>query len=198
MRSQRILREAELSPAAVRYHVLATVAVMAVIIVGIPFIPFVAAVVYWYYSRYYRRLRVVLTSRELKVTRGIMVVEEKAIPLEQITDLAVYQGPVMRFMGLKGIKVETAGQTSMGTALVSVIGIEDTDGFRDDVLEQRDRIAERDDPAGAIAAPPSGQGAQAQSAPAQVADPVLMETLAEIRDLLRRIESALSAAARSG
>jgi hypothetical protein len=158
-------------------------------------------------SRYYQRLNVRLTSRELKVRRGILVVEEKSIPLEKITDLAVYQGPVMRAMGLKGIKVETAGQTSTtGSALVTVVGIVDTDDFRDLVLEQRDRIADRDDalplPPGAArgaSLPESGGAAEAGQAGTRavggvvaVADPALLETLAEIRDVLRRIEAAVT------
>jgi putative membrane protein len=209
MRKERILREAEFSPTVVRYHVLASVVGLAVIVIGIPLIPIVAPVVYWYYTRYYRRLRVVLTARELKVRRGIMMVEEKSIPLEKITDLAVYQGPVMRYMDLKGIKVETAGQTSAGTALVQIVGIVDTDGFRDLVLEQRDRIADGDmapaaasvtaAPAEALAGTADGAAIGALGAVgagraggAGGADPVLMETVSEIRDLLRRIESALT------
>lgn len=205
MRRERILQEAEFASNVVRYHVLASVVGLAIVIVGIPLIPIVAPIVHWYYSRYYRRLRVVLTTRELKVRRGIMMIEEKSIPLEKITDLAVYQGPVMRRMGLKGIKVETAGQTSAGTALVQIVGIVDTDGFRDLVLEQRDRIADGDTapattaPSAAPSAPSAAASGAATGALAGTAgggaagaDPVLMETVTEIRDLLRRIETALT------
>jgi putative membrane protein len=104
----------------------------------------------------------------------------------------------MRAMGLKGIRVETAGQTgTIGSALVTVVGIVDTDDFRDLVLEQRDRVADRDD-----APPPSAVAATAVSAggaegAVAAADPALLETLTEIRDLLRRIEAAVSRAASS-
>jgi putative membrane protein len=221
MRRERVLREAEIAPSVVRYHVLATVAALAVTVVGIVVIPIVAPIVYLYYTRYYQRLSVRLTSRELKVRRGILVVEEKSTPLEKITDLAVYQGPVMRAMGLKGIKVETAGQTSTtGSALVTVVGIVDTDDFRDLVLEQRDRVADRDDapplppgtataaragspaaaggageggPAGAGGATEAGQGGTpGVGGVVAVADPALLATLAEIRDVLRRIEAAVA------
>jgi putative membrane protein len=187
MRKERVLREAEFATNVVRYHVLAPAAVLAATVVGIVLIPIVAPIVYFYYSRYYRRLQVRLTSRELKVRRGILVVEEKSIPLEKITDLAVYQGPVMRAMGLKGIKVETAGQTSMGQALVSIIGIVDTDDFRDQVLEQRDRIADRDDEA-----PPTDGDAAGALPTVGASDPAVLATLVEIRDLLQRIETAVS------
>lgn len=191
MRKERVLREAEFAPNVVRYHVLAPVAVMAATVVGIALVPIVAPIMYVYHSRYYRRLSVRLTSRELKIRRGIMVVEEKSIPLEKITDLAVYQGPIMRAMGLKGIKVETAGQTSAtGSPLVTVVGIVDTDDFRDLVLEQRDRIADRDE--APSASPPAAPGSVAGGAGVAASDPALLGTLTEIRDLLRRIEAAVT------
>jgi putative membrane protein len=203
MRKERILHEAQFSPSAVRYHVLSSIVALGVTVVGIPLIPVIAPIVYWYYTRYYRRLRVVLTSRELKVRHGIMVVTEKSIPLEKITDLAVYQGPVMRAMDLKGIRVETPGQTSgPGSALVSIQGILDTDSFRDLVLEQRDRIADRDDttvlnmvdpsPPIVAAKQATASATAAANGTAGTADPALMTILTEIRDLLRRIEEAAS------
>jgi putative membrane protein len=107
----------------------------------------------------------------------VMNREEKSIPLEKITDLAVFQGPIMRRMGLKGIRVETAGQSSGAAALVSIVGIEDTDAFRDGVLAQRDRIAEREE----VERPGGGVPA--------VGEATLLEVVTEIRDILRRIET---------
>jgi putative membrane protein len=187
MRKERVLREAEFTTNVVRYRVLASLAALGISVVGIPLIPIIVPIVYWYYVRYYGKLRVVLTSRELKVRRGLMVVEEKAIPLEKITDLAVYQGPIMRAMGLKGIKVETAGQTTTtGSPLVTVIGIVDTDEFRDLVLEQRDRIADRDDSPASGTLPATGTTGGTSSVVA--GDPAVLAVLTEIRDLLRHIE----------
>jgi putative membrane protein len=186
--SERVLVEAAIAPNAVRYQVLAATAGLAVSIAGILFLPVVVPLVYWYYGRFYRNLRVVLTTRDLKVHRGILIREEKAIPLEKITDLAVVQGPIMRRMGLKAIKVETAGQSSgPSSALVNIVGLADTDGFRDLVLRQRDRIAEREDAATPAAA-----------SPAPTAEAALLETLRDIRDTLRRIESGLKERAPAG
>jgi hypothetical protein len=85
---------------------------------------------------------------------------------------------------------------SQGAALVSIVGIVDTDGFRDLVLEQRDRIADRDD--GPEAAAPASDPVRAGAAAAPGSDPALLATLTEIRDVLQRIESAVSNADRSG
>lgn len=182
---ERVLLEAEIVPNAVRYQVLSTLAALVVAVVGIPLIPFALPLVHWYFTRYYANLRVVLTSRDLKVHRGILNREEKTIPLEKITDLAVFQGPIMRRMGLKGIKVETAGQSSGPGALVNIIGIAQTDDFRDTVLRQRDRVTEREAAIEAAPAPVTpGMTAGAESA--------LLEAVTEIRDTLRRIETALA------
>lgn len=139
------------------------------------------AIIFWYYRRYYASLRVTLTSRDLKVRRGILNREEKSIPLEKITDLAVFQGPIMRHFNLEGIRVETAGQTGAG-ALVSVIGIKNTYSFRDMVLAQRDRIADSDD----IPALP-----RRDSPAATPTNDPLLHTLTAIHETLQRIEDRL-------
>jgi putative membrane protein len=176
----KVLNEAVLAANAVRYKVLAVVAGSAATIIGIPFLPMIAPISAWYWKRYYSRLRVILTSRDLTVHRGVLVTEEKSIPLEKITDLAVFQGPIMRRLGLKGLRVETAGQMSGPGALVSVIGIEDTDAFRDQVLTQRDRITDAD------------AGITATARPSSTPDPEITATLRSIDDTLRRIEQALT------
>jgi len=108
-------------------------------VVTIPLLPFV----WLYYRRYFETLEVVLTTRELQVSRGLLVREEKSIPLEKITDLALFQGPLMRHLGLKGLRVETAGQSGDGSALVRLVGIRDVEDFRDAALDQRDKVTER-------------------------------------------------------
>lgn len=182
MSQGKLLREAAITDNAIRYQVLAIVLAFSVTIVGIPLLLIAVPLAQWYWGRYYQNLRVVLTTRELKVHRGILNREEKSIPLEKITDLAVYQGPVMRWLDLKGIKVETAGQSSGASALVSVVGIDDTDGFRDAVLAQRDRITDRDQDPAALPA----------QAPTAAADTALLDAVSEIRDSLRRIEAAVT------
>ncbi|HSH44280.1 MAG TPA: PH domain-containing protein [Longimicrobiales bacterium] len=182
-RSENVLLEPGTSPNAVKYQVLSTVAVSVGSIIGIPLLLFVVPISLWYWPRYYAHLRMVLTTRDLKVSRGIMNREEKSIPLEKITDLAVYQGPIMRWLGLKGIRVETAGQSDAGSALVKVVGLDGVDAFRDRVLSQRDRITDGDQ--GALASASTVD--RAPSGP----DPASAELLAEIRDALLRIEDAL-------
>ena len=175
-KAPRVLRTADFSPRAVRYSLLSLTIVLAASIVGILAIPFVLPFAWWYYRRFYATLEVVLTSRELQVSRGVLNRHEKSIPLEKVTDLAVIQGPVMRMMDIKGLQVETAGQSGAGGALVRLIGIVDTDDFRDDALDQRDKVTD---------APDSDTGAASAEDSAAL--------LAEIRDTLQRIEARMDA-----
>ena len=179
-KAPRVLRVAEISPQALRYSLLSLTVALVCTLVGIFALPFVLPFAWWYYKRFYGTLDVVLTSRELQVSRGVLIRQEKSIPLEKITDLAVIQGPIMRFMGIKGLQVETAGQSSTpGGALVKLIGILDTDGFRDDALDQRDKVTDRPD------AEPSPGPAQATTGETTV-------LLSEIRDTLKRIDARLA------
>ncbi|MGY6555091.1 MAG: PH domain-containing protein [Wenzhouxiangella sp.] len=176
---ERVLREAEFIPGVIQYHLWGTVIILVCSVFLIPLLPIVVPLTVYYYRRHYQRLRVVLTNRDLKIHRGIWVREEKSIPLEKITDLRVFQGPVMRHFGVTGLAVETAGQTSAG-ALATVHGIVDTEAFRDHVLEQRDRIADAED---------DGAGAVAAAGAAQPGNAEVLAMLGEIRDVLQRIEN---------
>lgn len=196
MAQERILEEATFAPDVVRYFGISTAVTMACMVFLIPVIPIVIPLVVLYQRKQYARLRVYLTTRDLKVHRGVLTREEKAIPLEKITDLAVFQGPIMRRFGLKGIRVETAGQSAGPGALVSIIGIENTDGFRDMVLAQRDRITDSDDRpagvgAGAEPAQLPGASTDASRASTGAADSAHLAALRDIHDTLRRIEEAL-------
>jgi putative membrane protein len=178
--SGRVLKEATFSPRAVTYQAIAVGLGFAASIVGIPLIVFAVPIAILYWTKQYSRMQVILTSRDLKVNRGVLVREEKAVPLEKITDLATFQGPLMRYFGLKGLRVETAGQSGQGSALVKVIGIEDTDEFRELVLRQRDRITESD-----AADQPTA------AVPAAALGEETIERLRSIDETLRRIEKAL-------
>jgi putative membrane protein len=172
-----ILRQAEIMPEVIRYHLCGVIVLSVLTVVGIPLLLITLPLTNYLLKRYYESLEIVLTRRDLKVRRGILNIEEKSIPLEKITDLAIYQGWIMRQFGLKGIRVETAGQSSQG-ALVSIVGVAAVDEFRDAVLNQRDRISDEED-----------DGKPPPSAPPTDNDTTAL--LTDIRDSLVRIEARL-------
>lgn len=114
---------------------LITVAPLPIYILGLP-------LWLWIAEKQYQSMSCEVTAKFLKYRHGIWTREEKNVPLEQITDLGVVEGPLMRYFGIKKLSVETAGQSSQG-ALVTLLAIEDAEAFRDDVLDQRDKLREK-------------------------------------------------------
>ncbi|RFF28948.1 MULTISPECIES: PH domain-containing protein [unclassified Wenzhouxiangella] len=178
-----VLREASIKPEVIRYQMWGTAILVTCTVVAIPLLPLILPIVYYFTKRYYARLEIVLTRRDLKVRRGIWNVEEKSVPLEKITDLALNQGPIMRLFDIKGMKVETAGQSSEG-ALVTIVGIDGVDEFRDAVLDQRDRVSDWQEEDEDAARPQAGAREEATAGS--------LEVLGEIRDSLKRIEQNLA------
>ncbi len=118
-----------------KYWLLATPIIFACTIVLIPLIPVYLVIASFFVDRYLDNIECTLTERNLIIKKGILNKVESTVPLGKITDLQMYQGPIMRHFGIKGFRVETAGQSSgPGGHLVNMIGIVDTDGFREAVL----------------------------------------------------------------
>lgn len=176
-REARVLQTAEFESGVKSYWLLSGTLILLVTIVGIPLIPIYLILGFLFTGKYLDAMECELTDRSLRVKKGLLNKLEKTVPLDKITDLAHYQGPVMRMMGLEGLKLETAGQSSgPGGSLVSLVGVKNARAFRDAVLSQRDAVTES---RGNTAAPaPVGSVSQ---------DAVLVE----IRDALLRIEERL-------
>jgi putative membrane protein len=180
MSDHPILREAEFNRAAIKkYYLWQPAIVMACTVVLIPVIPIVLVITMLIIDRYIDRLSCTLTERTLEIKKGLLNRVESTVPLEKVTDLQMYQGPIMRWLGLHGFKVETAGQTSgaAGGSLVNMIGIVEAPAFRRAVLAQRDRLAD------------SGGKRRSTADTGEEIDEG--RVLVEIRDALVRIEAKL-------
>jgi putative membrane protein len=180
MNDETIIRQAEFDPKVRTYWLLSGVLLCVVTVVGIPLLLLWIPIGLMLTGRYLDRMDCVLTAKALKVKKGILVRVEKTIPLDKITDMAVVQGPIMRYFDICKLTVETAGQSGPG-ALVALIGIVDAKSFRESVLEQRDIVNNQEK---------SGASNFTQSSTVDGAD-----TLEQVRDSLLRIEKLLSAQA---
>ena len=176
LREEGVLRKAEFDPKVRTYWLLSGAWILAVSIVGIPLLPLWFAIGKAITGRYLRHMKCVLTEKTLQVGKGTLTKVEKTVPLDQITDLGLVQGPIMRFLGLEALSVETAGQSSEG-ALVKLVGIVDTRQFRDAVLTQRDTLV-------SALANMGRSSAEVPAAGKSSSDDVL----GDIRDTLHRIE----------
>jgi uncharacterized membrane protein YdbT with pleckstrin-like domain len=125
----------------------------------------------WYVRRSFEALKCELHERTLVVKRGIFFKVEKTIPLDKIQDLTVKEGPLLRMLGLRSLKIETAGQGTPGASEADLIGIVNPLAFRDEVLRQKDSLS---------AVPVSRPGTDEGTSGA-------IELLTEIRDLLSQI-----------
>lgn len=174
-----VLLSAEFSPKVQTYWLLSGAWILTASVVGIILLPFWYVIGKYFTGRYLSHMRCVLTERTLQVSKGALNRVEKTVPLDQITDLGLVQGPVMRFLGLEAISVETPGQSAEG-ALIKLTGIVDTRDFRDAVLAQRDKLL----------ADSSGENRPSKAA----ADAPVQsgEILRDIRDTLHRIERRLA------
>ncbi|MEO1717773.1 MAG: PH domain-containing protein [Planctomycetota bacterium] len=171
-----ILRTAAFNPKVKAYFLVRSALICVGTIIFIPLIPFVLLLGAFFIQKYLDNLSCVLTDRTLELKRGILNKTESTIPLEKITDLQMFQGPVMRHFGVHGFKVETAGQTVGVGSLMSVIGIENAPEFRQGVLAQRDAVHDGPSSPKTVASPTQ------QTSPSEIA---------EIRDAILRIEKLL-------
>ena len=96
------------------------------------------------------------------------------------------EGPILRYLGLCSLSIETAGGgqgSAMGSA--SLPGVANAQEFRDLVLDQRDLVATGP---GALSAVVESDFVSSVSSPPEAGDAVLVE----IRDSLLRIEAQLA------
>jgi len=176
MTEEKALWEAEFNPGIRQYWLLTGAWILAITVVGIPLLLFWFPFGLYITQRYLERMRCTLTTRSLKVEKGILIRQEKSIPLDKITDVGLVQGPIMRMLELESIAVETAGQNIQGRPNLRLDGIIDGRKFRDAVLRQRDKVMDLDTRRETAEPPPAAAASE---------DTVLLR---EIRDILKRMD----------
>jgi putative membrane protein len=137
--SEKIIINATFNPAVKTYWLISLLLVSTLTIVGIPFLIISIPIFFVISGKILAAMSAIVTERKLVVKRGVFNKEEKSIPLEKITDVAMVQGPLMRVFNLYRLSFETAGQSAQG-ALVSLIGINEADTFRETILAQKDKL----------------------------------------------------------
>lgn len=175
-RRASVLLKAEFNPRIKAYVMAVGTLMLVIVIIGIPLIPLWLIFGTFYVSRYFRTLHCELTTRALHFRKGVWFHVERTIPLDKIQDLSFKEGPLLRYLGLSILKIETAGQTGQGGADLALIGIVDAHQFRERVLDQRDEVTE-------------GFGREASD---DEESGGVVPLLAEIRDLLRSMNEKLT------
>ncbi len=137
------IHKAEFDPILKKYVYIGTALVLAVTIVGLIIVPFWLILGKIYIDRYFDNLYCELTTRALHFKKGIWFQTERSIPLDKIQDLTFHEGPILRWLGLSKLMVETAGQSAQGMSDMSLTGIINARQFREMVMDQRDNITDR-------------------------------------------------------
>jgi len=138
-----LIQRAEFNPKIKTYLVLVGAFVMTLTVVGIPLLIFWVLGLGQYYSRrYYENLRCELKHHHLEFSKGVFFKIEKTIPLDNIQDLTFIENPFLKFLDLRILKIETAGQSNpQGGSDMKLIGIIESSAFKDKVLRQRELIS---------------------------------------------------------
>ena len=180
-RNEHVIAEATFrKKSIITYQIASTSIALLLTVVGIVLIPIAILIIKLIGPKIVDTWACTLTNRAVHVKKGFFVKVKKTIPLEKITDVGSVQGPIMRKFGLYSLSFETAGQSggSSGGALVKLLGIDDSESFRDLVLDTRD-----------TAAGPAGSASPDSTTPGVDSD---QDLLREIRDSLLRIEDHIS------
>lgn len=179
--------EAELDPKTTNYIFWWVLFFFTVVVISIPLIPFMIIVYFaWYRPRYKDFHSLKLTEKSVEINRGVVFRSQTILPLDRITDVSINQGPLMRRYGIYGITVETAGQTQTQGA-ANMVGVMNPYAFRDAVMKnvELSKTASGSAEAGPASAQVTSQ--YRASTDVTVSDQSL-ELLAEIRDILQRME----------
>jgi putative membrane protein len=177
------IQEASFDPRLKTYSYVTGILFFIITIVGIVLLPFWLIFGKMYINRFFDSLYCELTTRALHFKKGVIFQTERTVPLDKIQDLTFKEGPLLRYLGLSSLQVETAGQSAQGGADMTLTGIIDSRRFRELVLDQRDEITGRDadksggnSPLGSVSTDPAAERDE------------LMDVLRDIRNMLQKIE----------
>ena len=134
-----IIKQAEFNPKIKQYILLVVAFLLFISVMGIPIL------IVWFLGmgqymskRYYDNLECKLTNRHLEFKKGVLFKIEKTIPLENIQDLTFIENPFLKYLDLRILKIETAGQSNPKGSDMKLIGIIDSSKFKEQVLTQRE------------------------------------------------------------
>ncbi len=150
------------------YLVIQVAAVLVATVAGLVVLPLWVFVGPLWARAYFPTIKARLTDRALLYEHGVWFRSEMSIPLDKIQDVSLHHGPILDYLGLASLRIETAGGQPGSAA--ALLGVKDAAQFRSEILARRDRVTVRDD---------AGD------------ESVEIQLLREIRDSLARIEAGL-------
>lgn len=152
--------------------ILAACAVILILIAG------------WYFfwvGKYYQTIFFELKDDEVTWKRGVWFKMTGIVPYDRITNIDIYQGPLMRYFGFSSIKLQTAGYSAQARAEITLEGIVAAEDLRETI---RSLIRESRKASG----PSDATGTPSVPRAVMHGDTAFLDEVREIRRLLERIE----------
>lgn len=169
---KHVILKAEFNPIIRNYILMTGTFFLLLTVIGIPLLIFwLFGLGQYFGKRYYESLYCELTTRHLRFKKGPFFKVEKTIPLENIQDLTFVDNPILQWFDLRILKIETAGSSNPHGSDMKLIGIIDTERFKEEVLAQRELLV----------------SAKNASPEEPSSNQELMTMLAEIKTLLTQI-----------
>lgn len=143
--NETLLKTASFNPKVKTYIFLVVLFYLCISIIGLAILPvWIFGFGQWLSNKFFNTLNCQLSTKNLKFAKGLIFHIEKTIPLENIQDLSFYGGPVLRYFGLTLIRIETAGGGGQHHSNhMSLLGIVDAENFKQEILQQRERVIRR-------------------------------------------------------
>ena len=109
-----------------------TMVVVGTIIAGLIF---VCLLLIAYLRSYWKRFSIAYDENQLRVSSGVWWRKQVLIPLVQITNIGIVQGPWQRARKLATLKVETAGRSGTSNPETQIWSLADYESIRDKLLQ---------------------------------------------------------------
>ena len=90
----------------------------------------------WYLfwvGKYYRTILFELKDDEVTWRRGVWFRRTGIVPYDRITNIDIYQGPLMRYFGFSCIKLQTAGYSAQARSEITLEGITEAEALRETI-----------------------------------------------------------------
>ncbi len=135
------IQEATFNPKIKTYILLTVAFLLTISVAGIPLLlPWFLGLGQFISKRYYENLKCSLTQKHLEFKKGVLFKVEKTIPLENIQDLTFIENPLLKYLDLRILKIETAGNSNPKGSDMKLIGIVSASDFKKQVLHQRELL----------------------------------------------------------
>ena len=87
---------------------------------------------------FYKSLEYIIDSDSVKMRKGVFWRKRVTVPYTKITNIDVTQGPIQRIFNIGTIHIQTAGAGGApgAQAELRLLGIRDTDGLKDTIMER--------------------------------------------------------------